>query len=304
MKHHLISLLFFISLLPSVSLAFAQDDGFPRKVQDLDSSVTIEARPQRVVALNYIALQYLVPFLDEVELVGYAQREGMAPSIAEAVAAAPSFDSDNVAANLELILKWNPDVAFESDSGGWFEAVEKATLVVNLPLVKPGSWRDGTRMIGEVLGMEERAEQIIAETDALIQAQAKPNRGTLAIAYMYNPGIVTFETDGTALGGLLEELGFELASPQDPNTPWEEISLELAAERLNVDHILVSNYGQEAVDGIINEPVLSAVPAIAEGRYTVTSREFADAATFFSPATAAFVLKGLTPLPSGSQDTQ
>jgi iron complex transport system substrate-binding protein len=287
-----------------ITFTFAQNEAFPRTVQDQNGSVTIETKPERVVALNQIALQYLVSFLDEVELVGYAQREGMAPAIAEAIATSPSFDSSNVAANLELILEWNPDVAFEGDSGGWFEAVENATLVVNLPLLKPGSWRDSTRIIGEVLGMEERAEQLVAETDALIRAEAKPNRGTLAIAYLYNPGIVTFETDGTPLGGLLEELGFELVSPQDPSTPWEEVSLELAAERLNVDHVLVSNYGQETVDGIINEPVLAALPVIAEGRYTVTSRDLADAATFFSPATAAFVLEGLRTLPSAPQDTQ
>lgn len=303
MKH--VTVIFWATLFSFFIGVFAQEEAaFPRTIQDINGSVTIEAKPQRVVALNQIALQYLVPFLDEVELVGYAQREGMAPEVAEAVANAPSFDSANVAANLELILKWNSDVAFESDSGGWFEAVERATLVVNLPLLKPGSWRDSTRMVGEVLGMEERAEQIILETDTMIRAEAKPNRGTLAIAYIYNPGVVTFETDGTPLGGLLEELGFELVSPQDPSTPWEEVSLELAAERLNVDHVLVSNYGQEAVDGIINEPVLANLPVIAEGRYTVTSRELADAATFFGPATAAFVLEGLRVLPSAPQDAQ
>lgn len=53
------------------------------------------------------------------------------------------------------------------------------------------------------------------------------------------------------------------------------------------------NYGHEAVDGIINEPVLAALPVIAEGRYSVTTSEFADSGTSFSPATATYVLDQL-----------
>lgn len=284
-----------VALQPTDTVA----KNFPRTIQDLDGSVEIATQPKRIVALNQIALQYLAPFIGQVELVGYAKRDGMSPDLVELLKDVPSFDSEQLGANIELIVKWQPDLAFESDSGGYFEPVEQAVKVVNLPLIRPGSWRDSTRMIGTALGLEDYAAKLIADTDARIQAEARPNRGTMAIAYMYTPGLITFETDGTALGGLLEELGFELVSPKDPASPWEEVSLEVAAERLNVDHLLISNYGQAAVDGIIAQPVLAAVPVIAEKRYTVTTREVADAATFFGPASAAFVLEALRVLPNG-----
>jgi len=89
-------------------------------------------------------------------------------------------------------------------------------------------------MIGAALGLDERAKAIIAETDALITAVAAPKRGTLAIAYVYNPGLVTFQTDVTPLGQIVEALGYDVAAPADPTSQgFEEISIEVAAERLD-----------------------------------------------------------------------
>ncbi|NJO83483.1 MAG: ABC transporter substrate-binding protein [Blastochloris sp.] len=231
--------------------------GFPRTISDFKGSVTIDSQPRRVIALNQIALQYLVPFLgDDVELIGYAQRDNMLPVIAAAVAGLPSYNAGDLGvANLELLLSWKPDIAFASIASDYYGPVAQVTTLINLPPARADSWRESTLMIGAVLDLEERAKALLAETDALIAAMAAPDRGTLAIAYVYNPGLVTFQTDVTPLGQVMEALGYDVAAPADLTSQgFEEISIEVAAERLDVDHLLVLNYGKEAVDGIINEP--------------------------------------------------
>lgn len=280
------------------------ESDYPRTVQDANGELILNRPPLRVVALNHVALMYLIPFIDldtpagPIELVGYAARDSIQRDIADDLSDVPSYDSADPGGNVELIVSWRPDLAFVSDVGDYYDAVANAVTVATVPRPVPGGWRDTTRMIGDILGQASFADGLVTETDQMIVAESRVGRGSLAIAYVYNAGLVTFQTNGTNLGALAEQLGFEVASPTDPESPFEEVSLELAAERLAVDHVLVLNYGDAAVDGVIREPVLAPVAAIAEQRYTVSTPEFADAATFFGPASARFVLDELRTLPS------
>jgi len=117
----------------------AEMAGFPRTISDFKGSVTIESQPRRVVALNQIALQYLLPFLGEdVELIGYAQRDNMLPVIAAAVEGLPSYDAGDLgAANLELLLSWKPDIAFASIASDYYSPVAQVTTLINLPSAGP-----------------------------------------------------------------------------------------------------------------------------------------------------------------------
>ena len=144
---------------------------------------------------------------------------------------------------LEAIAALRPDVIL-APYEGFDEGVYEDLSGIAPTVAYPGEawttpWRDQTRMIGQALGMEEEAEQLIAETEAQVAevADEHPEFEGLTFAYtslgaealyLYLPSDPRVQ--------LIEDLGFTVAPSVEElaagveRTFYAQLSLEQAPE--------------------------------------------------------------------------
>ena len=75
-----------------------------------------------------------------------------------------------------------------------------------------------------------------------------------------------------------------------------QVSLELVAARLDVDHVIIFHNTDELQDGLLADPLFAAVPAVAQGRYTRLTRRQSAAGFPVTPPTIPILLDAFAPV--------
>lgn len=252
----------------------AAKDGaaFPRTVQHHQGQTVIEAKPERVVALDNSLVEAAVAL--EVPLAGgigsYRDQKGFPPYLGDAVA-----DTQDVgpleSPNLEAIAALEPDVIVSA-------SVRHEALYDELSAIAPTVfvettgpiWKDNIRKLGEVFGVEDKAEKVLTayETRAAgLGAAINEKAGNPTVSMVrFLDGPTRLYANKSFSGIVFTDMG--LARPEAQNV--DEFAVEIGEEEIrkaDADHIFVTVYsgGQEAAERFRRNPLWGELEGVKAG---------------------------------------
>jgi iron complex transport system substrate-binding protein len=255
-------------------------DGFPVTIEHKYGSTEFERRPERIVTVGLTDHDALLAL--GVAPVGVSDWFGNQPHATwpwavEALGdAKPEIvtpaESDGI--NFEAIAAQRPDaiIALYSD----LNEADYGRLSELAPTVAPPEkyvdygipWQESTRIVGQVVGKSDRAEELIADVEQRfteVREEHPEFEGASAIVATPYEGIFIYGVEDPR-GRLLQSLGFEL--PKDLTDAAESefggnLSVE-KAELLDVDAIIWLD--PEDGDGPLGGPLYGGLPVHTEGR--------------------------------------
>lgn len=230
---------------------------FPRTVEHAMGETPIENAPQRIVALDHTFVDAALAL--ETEVVGYttftADDTGLPDYLGEAKAKYAA-DAQSVGLltepKVEQIAALQPDLILSAK-------VRHEALYDELSGIAPtvftettgATWKDNLLLVGEAVGKERRARELIETYEqraAAIGDAIREKSGenpTVSIVRFAGEPTVRLYTEDSYAGVVVDDVG--LAWPQDRPTS-EDIAVDLSQERildLDADHIFVCTYADE-----------------------------------------------------------
>ena len=252
---------------------------WPREVELADELVVIEERPQRVLAYSLGHDEILIALIDPERFaaVGPFAADPAYSNVADQAAGLPTFES-----GVENVLAAKPDLVLASK----YTDVDVINLIkeAGVPVARTAleSSSEGNipniLLIGYMLGVEERALELVAEIENRLKFVAdqvpSPNdaqRPAVIAVSRYSDSIYAAGSDTTE-GGIVEAGGGINASARDGLEGHQVISIESIAA-MNPEVILITQpveYGaNEFRDDLLNHPALADVSAISENELHV-----------------------------------
>ncbi|TYS18037.1 iron-siderophore ABC transporter substrate-binding protein [Rossellomorea vietnamensis] len=264
---------------------------YPIVIQHAFGETTIEEKPERVATVAWsnhdVALALgVVPVGFSAANYGVQDDSGMLPWTAEKLEELgeenPNIFQDTDGLDFEAISDSNPDVILAAYSGITQE--EYDTLSQIAPVVAyqtspwVASWREQVTYNSIGMGMAEEGEQLIADTEELIEEKANQHpefqgkkaafvsidAADLSKFYIYS------ETDPR--GAFLTELGFEypesITSEIDPSSFYIEVSAE-NSDMLNDAEVFVTYGNESTLEALQADPILGKIPAVERGSIVV-----------------------------------
>ncbi|RSL34691.1 iron-siderophore ABC transporter substrate-binding protein [Salibacterium salarium] len=272
---------------PTASQEAEEEDSIV--IEHAFGETVLEEKPDRVATIQWgnhdtaLALG-VVPVGFSAANYGVTDENGLLPWTAEKVEELgeddPNVFQDTDGLDFEAISDSNPDVILAAYSGITqedYEILSDIAPVVAYPESPwTTSWRDQITMNAKGMGMEEEGEQLVQETEDLINEKASEYPGMegkkvvwanfsaddLSEFHVYTPA----DSRGSFL---TEELGMEY--PESVKELIEDdsgFSLSISAENADVlnDADLIIGYGDESLQEAVQaDPRLGQVPAIERG---------------------------------------
>lgn len=266
----------------------AASDGFPVTVSHVYGQTTIETKPERVVTTDWgnneaaLALGVAPVAMPKVTY-GDEDGDGMVPwvkdKLAELGADTPTLLDETDGYDYEAIADARPDVILAATSGmtkDQYDTLSKIAPVVTYQGIPWGtSWQDMTVIDGTALGLKDEAEKLVASLEDHVQEEAAkyPALDGKKFLHTYidptdlsNLGFYTTKDARTAY---LTELGlvssdYVAAQSKDSDQFWLTASTE-KIENFEDVQVIVAYGGPELLKTLQADPLLSHVPAIADG---------------------------------------
>lgn len=241
-----------------------------RVVSTMKGDVEVPINPERVVVLFYI---------------GDVLSFGMAPVGYSSVYDGAAFEeelTDNIGLgswfepNAEAVLDLNPDVIIMPDNEELYLQMEKIAPTIVLSLSTPMDER--LMKIGEVLGKEKEAKELLSQFHAKVEDSKKKlqdagiynktvsimegGKGTMSVVTSYGFGRgsqIIYEHLGMKGPEIIRE---ELEAGKDKDNA-TDVSLEKLSDYAG-DYVFRSSY--EGMEDLTSHPVWNSIPAIKEGR--------------------------------------
>ncbi len=242
-----------------------------RSVTTAFGTYDIPTNPQRVIAIdNRIDLETALAL--GLPVIGYC-RDVVGPWVEVPTDAVLLSNVPNV----EQILALEPDLIICSDWGDnerWpWQRLQSVAPV--LPITTSDGWRANIANISQWLGIEGRADEAIAEFDAVvsdIRAQHGPaidSKRVLALHYFPEDQNMKIRGQGSNQALVLSELGGTTINP----TIIEEgdVSMEVLPDMLaDIDGILYAELADQGTyEAVQAHPQWSRIPAVAAGKVHV-----------------------------------
>lgn len=259
---------------------------WPRTINHAAGDTTIDAQPQTVVSTS-VSLTGILLALD-------------APVTATAAAVPGPLTDDkgfftqwasvadergltvlypNLTLDLEAVDAAAPDLIVGSTIGqdNVSDAYGQLSDIAPTVLLDYGSqdWTALATQLGAALGLEDNAQQIIADYDAhlaeLAGTMTAPTGTTLVISYTGADGANIFNPN-SAQAHVLTSLGFDYQGVDESlvaqkRSDISTVTLEnLPAALADVDTIFVLKVGASSVDAVKADPLLANVKAVADGQ--------------------------------------
>lgn len=282
----------------------ASADAFPVTIEHVYGETTITEKPERVATVAWA--NHEVPLALGIVPVGMSKAtwgdddsNGVLPWVEDAltdlgVDVSLFGDADAAAAgevpvlfdetdgiNYEAVADTNPDVILASYSGltqEEYDTLSKIAPVVAYPEIAWGtSVEDMVEMNSAALGLadegDELIDQIHADTDAALEEHAALKDAKVLFAYLDPSDLsqIMYYTPVDTRPGFLTSLG--LPEPEVlAGTDSTDFYLTVSAEEADVfdDVDVFITYGDESlIETLQADPLLSKIPAIAEGRIAI-----------------------------------
>lgn len=283
-KHStLLALVTGLALSPALA-----EDSFPVTIEHALGTTTIEAKPQRVVTWGWSAQDVVIDLgLAPVGMPFYTYgggEDGVLPWTEEAIAAngmtMPVVLPNAGQLPIEAIAALQPDLILAPYSG--LSEEEYAVLSNVAPVVaypeKPWfiSWQDVVRLTGQALGESDKADALIAETQAWLAEETAPYpemQGLIFANFVNrNDGQVSVRSAGDPRVELFGDLGMVPAGKPDL-ADGEADSYYYLLSYENFDRIpaevLISFFDNEdAANAFFGMDLIQLSPLVQKGAYT------------------------------------
>ncbi|WP_291046261.1 iron-siderophore ABC transporter substrate-binding protein [Herbiconiux sp.] len=272
------------------SAAAGGDSDFtPITIEHALGTTTIETKPERVATVNWA--NHEVPLALGIVPVGMAAAnfgdddgDGVLPWVDEKLeelgAETPVLFDETDGIDFEAVADTAPDVILAAYSGLTqedYDTLSEIAPVVAYPETAWGtSWRDMIHLNSEGLGLAEEGDALIAELEKEIAdsaAEYPQLEGTSAMFLTHvdtaDLSEVSFYTTHDTRSAFFEDLG--LSTPKsiaDASATTENFSLTVSSEQADTfsDVDLIVTYGgDDLVTALEGDPLLSQVPAVANG---------------------------------------
>jgi iron complex transport system substrate-binding protein len=198
---------------------------------------------------------------------------------------APAQYSETDGLPFDDIASTDPDVILAAYSGlsqEDYDTLSAIAPVVAYPETAYGTaWQDSTRLIGEALGLEEKAEDLVAETEEAVSAAAEDYPQLEGKSFIYGSldpagadpvGVYTANDNRPRF---LTSLGMKEAEVVGGATKGTgEFFVPWSAERANEldSDVFVTWVPDEATkDAIASDPLLGQIPAVRSGALVADS---------------------------------
>jgi len=249
------------------------DDASVRTLTDpLGHTVDIPAQPQRIIA------SYLEDYLVALGIKPVAQW-----SVSDSPMRYLQYDLEGLPLvpfdlPFEVVTSYDPDLIIIGDESliandkyGSYNAIAPTYA---LGAEVNADWRKALLEVGKVVGMESKAETVLADYEQKAQdAKAKlAATGDVpsASAIWLVGGTFWMVSEGESSGAVLyNELGFAVPElvktiSQGEGGIWKSVSMEALAE-LDADHIFLVNSDAAAGSEALNDPVWQSIKAVKNG---------------------------------------
>ena len=267
------------------------DSVFPVTIEHVYGETTITEKPERVATVAWA--NHEVPLALGIVPVGMSKAtwgdddgDGVLPwvedKLTELGAETPVLFDETDGIDYEAVADTAPDVILASYSGltkEEYETLSKIAPVVAYPEIAWGtSVDDMIAMNSAALGLADEGEKLIedlhAEADAALEEHADLKDKKLLFAYLDPSDLsqIGYYTAADTRPGYLHDLGLPLPAIVEENADSTEFYLTVSAEEADKlsDVDVFVTYGDASIIPVLQaDPLLSKIPAIAEGRIAV-----------------------------------
>lgn len=261
---------------------------YPITIQHAFGETVIQHKPERVATIAWsnhdVALALgVVPVGFSAANYGVTEGQMMLPWTAEKVKALgeenPNVYQDTDGLDFEAIADSAPDVILAAYSGITQEEYDTLSQIAPVVAYKETpwitSWREQITLNAKGMGMEKEGQQLIADTEQLIQDKAsefpeiKHKKAVFVSFSATDLSKFYVYTTADPRGEFLTELGLQYPeSITSQMTDDNSFYIELSAENADVlsDVEMFITYGDDAtLKALQADPILGKLPAIAQG---------------------------------------
>ncbi|WP_010170198.1 ABC transporter substrate-binding protein [Bacillus coahuilensis] len=258
-------------------------------ITNYNREFVVEETPSKIISTNDHTTEILLALGLEDKIVAkvVGHESEVSAEVKEAYEQIPTISqSDHNYPVLEAILEYEPDFLFGRESAftdtaiGTPDALEEYGVDV---LVSKGTYTPGAtmedvyediRQIGLIFGIEERAEELIAEMNeniSSVQEKVKDQQEPLKVAVMDMGGEALF-TSAQSLETHLIELAGGKNVFDDIEKTWAEVSWEELVER-NPEVIVINEYSEvpteDKIEELLTNPALQGIEAVKNERFVI-----------------------------------
>lgn len=304
----------------STDASAASDATFPRTVEHVYGETEIPAQPERVATVSWVnqdvalALGVVPVGVAATEYGGNAQQstDWFDAALEEAGGEAPEQYSEADGINFEALAATEPDIILAAYSGITQEEYDKLSEIA--PVVAypedtaafTTAWQDSTRLIGEALGKEEKAEEVISDVEGQVAQAAEEFpalEGTTFLTGTVDPAAadqIYLFTAADNRPKFLTSLGMELAPVLADNEEAQDaFYLTWSPERadeLDSDILVTSATDESVAEAIAADPLLSKIPAVQDETLVVqTDEQEVLSTSAASPLSIPWALENVVP---------
>ncbi|NLU65468.1 ABC transporter substrate-binding protein [Rhodococcus sp. HNM0563] len=289
----------------------AESSAFPTSVTGALGTVTIDERPERVVAMSWTDADILLSLGVTPVAIGKAPNDaGVQPWTDELLGDGDRpaiLQGVNANVSIEEIAAQAPDLIVGTKSFGLDTQYEQlsalAPVVHYAETPSAETWQEATTRIATALGIPERGTEVVEETEAAIADSAAEHPALAGKTYTFFVGpqpdsvyIVNSTEDAGAK--FLDQLGLTLTpfatSQETSSVPGRALlSYENVADT-DADIIVATS----ANDGLVileGQPAFASLDAIQRGAYVPLAATLAQSIAFPSPPSLDWALGQIVP---------
>lgn len=283
---------------------------YPVTIEHAYGETEIPEEPQRVVSLGYTEQDAILAFDVVPVAVRYAfgpEDDVFFPWADEAAGDADPVILPRADVDPEAVAALEPDLIMAVTAGLTEEEYEiysriAPTVVQPEEYIAFGTpWQEQTRITGLALGQADRAEELVEQVEAQIEevraAHPEFEGLTVTLSGPAYQGEYPFHTSDDTRTRFFLDLGMTVDPALDDAATSEfygTVSRE-EARMLEADVLVFQSGSDEERAGIEGDPVLSALPAVTEGRSLFIEGADYDALQFASALSLPYLLDSFVP---------
>jgi iron complex transport system substrate-binding protein len=297
---------------PGTAAEAEGEAAFPVTIEHKYGETTIEEEPERVVSLGYTEQDAILAFGVTPVAVRYAFGPEddvffpWADDLVDPDAGDPVILA-RAEVNVEQIAGLDPDLILAVTAGLTEEEYDLLSDIAPV-VVQPEEhkdfgtpWQVHTEVVGLALGQPERADELIAEVEALfaeVEAEHPEFDGrTFVLSGIEYEGAYPFHASEDPRSRFFTDLGLSPKAELDEIAGTEfygTVSKEQAA-MLDADLLLLQAGSPEERVGIEADPIRRTIPAVANGHALIVDGASYDALQFASVLSLPYLLEEIVP---------